>query len=127
MNPQEQTLYYRLGGAEDIRQVVDGLYERVLADPLLKNFFEGVDMLKQRKMQSEFLAAALGGPEKYGGLDLAYAHAGKGITSEHMTAFVGHLLDVLKQRGVDDKDIQDVVSRINTYTNDITGTTTSGG
>ncbi|MCA8982736.1 MAG: group 1 truncated hemoglobin [Planctomycetaceae bacterium] len=127
MNSQEQTLYFRLGGAEVLRQVVESMYDRILTDPLLKGFFEGVDMDKQRKMQSEFLAAALGGPEKYGGLDLAYAHSGKGITTVHLTAFVGHLLDVLEERGVDENDIQGVISRINTYANDITGASTSDG
>lgn len=62
MNSQEQTLYFRLGGAEVLRQVVESMYDRILTDPLLKGFFEGVDMDKQRKMQSEFLAAAAGRP-----------------------------------------------------------------
>lgn len=45
----------------------------------------------------------------------------------HLTAFVGHLLDVLEERGVDENDIQGVISRINTYANDITGASTSDG
>ncbi|TWT62507.1 group I truncated hemoglobin [Rubinisphaera italica] len=127
MNSNEETLYYRLGGSKEIRQIIDDMYDLVLADPLLSGFFENVDMPKQRQMQSEFIAAALGGPEKYGGLDLPYAHAGRGITSKHLTAFVGHLLTVLENRGVSDNDIHGVVSRINTYANDITGATSSDG
>ncbi|HCS53330.1 group 1 truncated hemoglobin [uncultured Rubinisphaera sp.] len=127
MNSEEEALYYRLGGSGEIRQIIDDMYNRVLEDPLLKGFFENVDMTKQRQMQTEFIAAALGGPEKYGGLDLAYAHAGRGITSLHLSAFVGHLLAVLEERGVSDNDIHGVVTRINTYANDITGATSSDG
>jgi len=127
MNAPEQPLYERIGGPDAIQEVVDALYARVLADPLLKPFFENVDIVKLRKMQSEFMLAALGGPEKYSGMDLAHAHAGRGIKAIHFSAFVGHLLTVLEERGCSEADLMDVVHRMNLYSTEITGAVSTDG
>ena len=45
------SLYTRIGGATAVQGTLDVFYKKVLADPLLSPFFEGVDMEKQRKKQ----------------------------------------------------------------------------
>lgn len=80
MSDNEQTLYDRIGGAGALARLIDEFYDRVLADPELAPFFAETSMDKQRRMQREFFAAALDGPQTMSDIDLAYAHHGRGIT-----------------------------------------------
>lgn len=116
-----QTLYERVGGEAVLAEHMDAFYARVLADPELAPFFADARMDRLRAMQSEFFAAALDGPVHYSGLDLAVVHAGRGIRPRHFARFVEHLLETLRDRGVDERDVFEIVSRINTYAADITG------
>ncbi|WP_166827272.1 group I truncated hemoglobin [Thalassoroseus pseudoceratinae] len=127
MSSADQPLYEQLGGADAIPAIVDAMYARVLTDPVLKSYFQNVDLEKLRRMQTEFMGAALGGPETYSGMELSHAHQGRGITNLHFSAFVGHLLAVLEARGCSEQDTQAVARRINTYASDITGNVSTDG
>jgi hemoglobin len=102
------SLYDALGGENGIRQAVDNFYERVTADPELTHYFANVDMARLRRHQRAMLAAATGGPDQYKGRDMATAHAGLGITSEHFDSVVAHLVDTLRDLGVEEKTISQV-------------------
>jgi len=117
----QQTLYERIGGEIAIHNMVQEFYDRVLADPELQPFFKNTSMDKLRKMQLEFFSAALDGPITYTGKPLGDVHHGRGITIHHFALFVGHLLDTLKGRGIDERDVQAIIARINTYADEITG------
>jgi len=127
MPRSQQTLYERVGGEKAIQDMVHEFYDRVLADPELKPFFKTTSMDKLRRMQREFFCAALEGPVTYTGKPLGDVHHGRGITIHHFALFVGHLLDTLKSRGIDELDVQDIIARINTYADEIVGRVGSGG
>ncbi|MCH7477379.1 MAG: hypothetical protein IIA14_04680 [SAR324 cluster bacterium] len=55
----EPTLYEKLGGEQTIKVVVEEFYVRVLADPLLKPAFEGVELSRLKRHQALFLSQAL--------------------------------------------------------------------
>lgn len=116
-----QTLYERIGGAEGVDRMVDAFYERVLGDPELKPFFANSSMDHLRNMQREFFGAALDGPIRYGGRSLTAVHAGRGIEVRHFARFVEHLLETLKDQDVDDDDVYEIIARVNTYVDQITG------
>lgn len=118
---ERQTLYERVGGEPEIEKLVEGFYVRVLADPELAPFFAEARLERLRCMQTEFFAAALDGPVCYSGMDLAAAHAGRGIRPRHLARFVEHLVETLRERGIEEQDVQDIASRIHTYTTEITG------
>ena len=115
------TLFERIGGKQMIAGVVDDFYDRVLADPELNPFFKNTSMDKLRCMQQEFFSAALDGPITYTGKPLSHVHHGRGITKHHFALFVNHLLDTLRYYGINDQDVTDIISRINTYADEITG------
>jgi hemoglobin len=117
----EETLYEQIGGRETVERLINNFYDRVLADPQLKPFFEHTSMDKLRKMQQEFFASALDGPATISELDLAYIHHGRGIRTTHFNRFVQHLLETLASIGVDEEQQMEVIRRISTYVNDITG------
>ena len=115
------SIYERIGGEATIDKLIDGFYDRVLSDPELKPFFEHTSMEKQRRMQKEFFSAALGGPSVYRGASLQAVHAGRGITSHHLTRFTDHLIDSLEAYQIDDADVNSIVAKIGTYANEILG------
>jgi len=122
MNAQNLSLYERLGGESAIETIVKELYDRVLADDELKPFFEHTSMEKQLAMQHEFLCAALGGPMTYTGKPLNHVHHGRGISTRHFAKFAKCLLESLHELGVSSEDADEVISRLNTRVNEITGT-----
>jgi hemoglobin len=127
MLDKQQTLYERVGGEQTISDLIHEFYDRVLADLELKPFFEKTSMDKLRRMQREFFSAALDGPITYTGRPLGYVHHGRGITKHHFALYVGHLIDTLRDHGINDQDVQDIIGRINTYADEITGDVGSAG
>jgi len=115
------TLYDRIGGKATVARLMGSFYERVLADPELEPFFAGVSMQKVRSMQTLFFCAALDGPFEYSGRPLAAVHHGRGIRPPHLARFVGHLLATLRDLALDEHDVLDIVSRIEIYSDEITG------
>jgi len=120
--PDPRSLYDRIGGAPTIEKLIPDFYERVLADPELAPFFAGSNIEALGHMQRQFFTMALGGPLAYSGRPLAHVHHGRGITSGHFAKFAGHLLKTLSDFGVSAQDAEEVIGRIDTYVNEITGT-----
>lgn len=127
MPEKQPTLYERVGGDQAIAELIQEFYDRVVADPDLKPFFKNASMDKIRRMQRQFFSAALDGPITYTGKPLSFVHHGRGITKHHFALYVGHLIDVLEGREIQDQDVQDIISRINTYAYEITGDAGSVG
>ena len=127
MADKQQTLFERVGGEKVIAEFIHEFYDRVIADPELKPFFENASMSKIRLMQREFFSAALDGPITYTGKPLSHVHHGRGITKHHFALYVGHLIDTLLDHGIDEQDAQNITSRISTYANEITGDVGAAG
>ncbi|WP_146392248.1 group I truncated hemoglobin [Allorhodopirellula solitaria] len=127
MAENEQELLERLGGPAAVADFIKELYERVLADPALAPFFEKTSMDRVRKMQYEFLVAALDGPVSYSGAELTAVHRGRGITDQHFATFCGHFADVLEAHGISSADIDLVLSRLSMAKDKVVGTTNTGG
>jgi hemoglobin len=118
------SLYDRIGGAEAVKNMVAAFYSKVVADPALRPFFNDVALNKLRRMQIEFFTAALDGPSRYTGRPLIHAHHGLNITRQHFQAFVGHLFETLARYPLGEDDRYAIISRINTYADDIIGSGT---
>jgi hemoglobin len=127
MLKKTQTLFKRIGGEQVIGELIHEFYDRVIADPELKPFFRKASMDKLRRMQREFFSAALDGPISYTGKPLNHVHHGRGITMHHFALYVAHLLDTLRDLKISDQDVQEIIGRINTYADEITGEASSVG
>lgn len=105
------SLYQRLGGKPALEAAVERFYEKILADKRVNYFFEDVSMVKQKRKQKEFLAAALGGPIPYVGKDLRKAHADMdGLNDTHFDAIAEHLQSTLEELKVDKALIAEVMA-----------------
>lgn len=93
--------------ASAIREAVDILYERLLADPVISRMWAGVNLSRLRGHQRAFLLQALGGPALYSGRDMKAGHTGLGITDDQFARMVSHLVASLRDVGV----AEDVVER----------------
>ncbi|MGY1845385.1 group I truncated hemoglobin [Modestobacter sp. SYSU DS0875] len=113
------TLYERLGQDVGIRTAVDDFYRRVVADPDLAGYFEGVDMPQLRRHQTALLVQVTGGPVEYSGRELAAGHEGLGITADAFDRVVGHLVDTLTDLGVAGEDIGQVGAALGAHRDEI--------
>ncbi len=89
------SIYDEIGGEAAVSATVDEFYRRVVADPKLAPYFEGTDMKRLKGHQRAFIAAAVGGPERYLGRNMAEAHARLNVTASDFDRVVGHLVDTL--------------------------------
>ena len=116
----ENTLFDRIGGAERICTLVDSFYEKVLADGELAPYFKHAPMGKLIEMQKDFFAAATGGPFNYAGRPLREVHQHMAISRHDLNRFTGHLIDTLKEIGVEDYASLEIMSHVNLYADEIT-------
>ncbi len=101
--PPASTLFERLGGEAAVEAAVVRFYDKVLDDPSLAPFFEGLDLAALIRKQIAFMTFAFGGAVGYGGRDLRHAHAGlvkRGLGPAHFDAVAGHLAMTLEELGI---------------------------
>ena len=108
------SLYERLGGEADVDAAVDGFYDKVLADVRIRHFFANTDMKRQRAHQRAFLTYAFGGASGYAGRGMRAAHVGLGLTDSHFDAVVENLAAALRDLGVTEPLITEVVATAET-------------
>ena len=113
------SLYDRLGQEVGIRTAVDDFYVRVVSDPQLAPFFEGIDLPRLRRHQTALLVQVTGGPVEYSGRELAAGHAGLGITPADFDRVVEHLVATLTSLGVSAEDIGEVGAALGAHRDEI--------
>lgn len=123
----EKSLYEKIGGEKAIDVAVDIFYKKILADDRIKYFFESVDMVKQNKMQKNFLTFAFGGPKNYTGRNLKDAHSRlvreKGLNDSHFDAVLENLTSTLKELGVEEYLIKQAIDVAESVRDDVLGRT----
>jgi hemoglobin len=106
------SIYEEIGGAPAVTAAVEEFYARVLADPLLAPYFDGVDMHSLKLHQRSFLAAALGGSEIYVGRSMRGAHVGRAVTPQAFDRVVEHLVDTLTALEVPAETIEEIGAKL---------------
>lgn len=99
----EPSLFELLGGKDSIKAMVDVLQKKVLADPNLAPFFKNTDEEYLNKRLRKFFIFATNGTQEYHGKSIADAHMGRGIGDAHFDLFCGHIIESMKQLGVNDE------------------------
>lgn len=102
------SIFDQIGGTAAVTAAVDDFYRRVIADPELTSYFDGVDMARLKGHQRAFIAAAIGGSDLYAGRSMQETHSPLHIGSAHFDRVVSHLSDTLTDLGVD-ADIVDAI------------------
>jgi hemoglobin len=92
------SVYEQIGGKPAVSAAVDGLYERLLADPALSPYLAETDMERQKRHMRTFMAVALGGSELYADRDWRSAHAVLAVTHDAFDRVVAHTLSRRSRR-----------------------------
>jgi hemoglobin len=111
----ESSLYQRIGHAGGLLWLVNTLYLRVLADPLLMAYFKHLDDQDRQWLRWHMLtllAVVTGGPSKYRGRDLHEAHAELHITAEAFDRVAWHLQATLQELEVRQQDQQAILAEV---------------
>src|SRR5262245_38652612 len=98
-----KSLFDRLGGLPAIKAVVEEFVARTTTDPRIKERFFNTDAENLKRLLTEFVCMATGGPCKYTGRDMATSHAGMDLVDEEFTALVENLAGSLDKFKVPDK------------------------
>ena len=98
---EERSDYAAVGGGPAIAAVVDRFYQLVLGDDRLREYFDGVEMVRLKRHQVALVSQVMGGPVAYEGRDLRAAHNGMGISQQDFAAVVEHLVTALTEAGVE--------------------------
>ncbi len=77
-----KTLFDEMGGYDTIRKVHKIFYDKIYADAWMGQFFREIDQTHIENQQTDFMVAAMGGPEKYYGAFPIPAHQHINITNE---------------------------------------------
>jgi len=119
-----RSLYRRLGGYDALAAVTDDFLARMLGDPRMAAYFDGVDdkgRTRLRQMIVDQLCAATGGPCAYVGADMPTAHKGLGISETAWTVAAGYLSDTLDKFGVKAPEKNEVLAIVTSLKGDIVG------
>ena len=117
--PQNPSLYERLGGIYSIACVVDDLIDRVMNDPRL-NANPAVNEAHHRVpppgfkyLVTEMVGMAAGGPQKYTGRTMADSHRDMNITPKEWEAFMDDFqqsLDKFKVPATEQEELKAIVN-----------------
>jgi hemoglobin len=116
------SLYQRIGHAGGLLWLVNTLYLRVLADPLLMSYFKHLDDQDRHWLRWHMLtllAVVTGGPTKYEGRDLHEAHAELQITEDAFDRVVWHLQATLQELEAPQEDQQAILAAVQARRNEV--------
>lgn len=105
-----QTLFERYGGFPKVSKIVSSLYDRVLEDPTLSPYFEGIDMRRQIDHQTKFVASLMGGPASFSDEHLQHVHARYSIEEAAFNELVLVLRETLEDADLEETDIGEVIA-----------------
>ena len=116
------TLYERVGGNSAVVAVVNLLYDRIIKDPLLLPFFDGIDLRRQKSKLVAFLSTVFGGSTRYSGEDLRQAHGhlvARGLSDQHFDAIADHLQSTMEELSVPATLVEEIMAIVETTRNDV--------
>ena len=119
---ENQTLYTRLGGYDNLAAVANDLLPRLMADPLLGRFWQhrGEDGIQREKqLLIDFLCSSTGGPMTYVGRNMATTHKGMQINEKDWGNFTTHLTATLELFLVPEKEKSEVLGFADSLKKDI--------
>ena len=115
-DPQEESLYTRLGGYDAIAAVTDEFLERLFSDPTIGYYWAGDSndtKRRDRQLIVDFMCEASGGPVFYTGRDMKISHEGLGISQQQYDVLMEHCVATLDKFEVPEKEKGEVCDFLN--------------
>ncbi len=115
-DPQEESLYTRLGGYDAIAAVTDEFLERLFGDPTIGYYWAGDSndtKRRDRQLIVDFMCEASGGPVFYTGRDMKISHEGLGISEQQYDILMVHCVATLDKFDVPEREKGEVCDFLN--------------
>lgn len=96
----DDALYRDLGGRTNIQRFTDDFYDRMLRDPALAPYFDGVSAAYLKRVLADYFCVTAGGPCSYDGVSMKDAHTHLGIDRAAFNGLVEHLQASMARAGV---------------------------
>jgi truncated hemoglobin YjbI len=101
MTPDKALQFEAMGGRAAVQRVTNCFYDKIYADSWLRQFFEGIPREHIESQQVDFMQAALGGYNQYGGKTPPSGHKHINITEEVYQARQNFLKQAFKEVSAD--------------------------
>lgn len=119
-----QSLYEEIGGAGVLDVAVAAFYRKLVTDPSISHFFDGVDGRSLKAKQKAFFALIMGGPVTYAGKDMRAAHAHlvkRGLNDAHFDTVLKHLRETLEDLRMPVAAAAQIMAAADSTRNDVLG------
>ena len=95
-----ESLYERLGGADNVKKIANDLVENHCNNPVILTRFASVDKDKLKMYADTFITSGTGGPNVYEGRDMLSTHKGMNISATEFLAVLDDAMKALSDNGV---------------------------
>ncbi len=118
-SPQQVTLYEQLGAQPGVAAIVDRMLDIVLADPRIKESFDGTPLERLRRTLNEQFCEISGGPCVYTGDPMKEVHQGLGITEAGFNALAEDLQSAMEALSVPSRAQNRLMARLAPFSREI--------
>ncbi|WP_422018343.1 group I truncated hemoglobin [Roseateles sp.] len=115
----DDSLYRELGGREAIQAFTNDFYDRMLHDPRIAHFFDGINVVYLKRALADYFCVTAGGPCDYDGVSMTNAHAHLGIGKGDFNALVENLQNAMDAAHVPFATQNKLLSRLAFYHRDV--------
>jgi hemoglobin len=116
-----QILYERLGSTEGITQIASDLVDAHLANPTIKQHFEGRDVAGLKNGAATFFISGTGGPNLYQGKDMVGTHKGMNISHKEFMAALDDALQALQKNNIGQREQEEVLFILHSFRGEVIG------
>ncbi|CAD8058083.1 unnamed protein product [Paramecium primaurelia] len=116
MDNQKKCLFEKFGGDQQVSELIDQFYYKVLFDKLLRDKFLKADMSRVRYQQKRFFSQMMGDKNtQYTGRDLIEVHKNLNITNQQFDKFKTHLKNIAQDMEVPIQDIDELLQHVENH------------
>ncbi|CAD8153585.1 unnamed protein product [Paramecium pentaurelia] len=116
MDNQKKCLFEKFGGDQQVSELIDQFYYKVLFDKLLRDKFLKADMSRVRYQQKRFFSQMMGDKNtQYTGRDLIEVHKNLNITNQQFDKFKTHLKNIAQDMEVPIQDIDELLQYVENH------------
>ncbi|CAD8064941.1 unnamed protein product [Paramecium sonneborni] len=113
MDNQKKCLFEKFGGDQQVSELIDQFYYKVLFDKLLRDKFLKADMSRVRYQQKRFFAQMMGDANtQYTGRDLIEVHKNLNITNQQFDKFKTHLKNIAQDMEIPKEDVEELLLHV---------------
>ena len=112
----------RYGGSEFWQYIAERFHEKLKSDGILREYFDRRTNAEASMINFNIFRAGFGEESQFYEQAIKDAHKDRGITMEKINKFLNCLKTVLNEEGVEDPDVQLIISRLLRYGNMIANT-----